>query len=166
VTVSPAAHGADGASGALCADVAADVAAAAVVAYRAALEEAEAILTPARAARADAVWALTQAGWSVRRVARELDMSPALVGQLTARARAGAWETLEDLPRINERADSLDAFRVARHAQDVREESFTGGNATERAAFYGRKNAPAMDGTEDALTWKAWLRGSRAEQPA
>lgn len=142
-------------------DALADAAAAAVVQYRAVQADAELLLERARVARLDTVAALHDAGWSVRRIAAELDVSSSRVGQLleSARARrAGEWA--EDLALRPMRSTALEEYRLARHAQELREEAFTGGNVTERDAFYGRKGAAAMDGAERAITLRGWLEGS------
>lgn len=143
----------------------ADIAAAALVACRAAEDEAEQHVAAARTAKDRAVWSLVQAGWSYRRVAAELDISPARVGQLVQRARAQSWGTAP-LQRIDTRGNDRDAYQCARHAQTLREEAYTGGRATERRAFYGGLDAPAVAEAEEPITWQGWISHNRQEQPA
>lgn len=144
----------------------ADAAATALVEYRAAEAEALRATEAARTVRDDTLLALHGAGWSVRRIAAELELSPARVGQLlqSGRARREAeWsEPLELRPM---RSTAVEDFRAARFAQEMRAEAFSGGNAAERRAFFRDENAPAMAGAEDSLTWKGWLEGSHQEAP-
>lgn len=145
----------------------ADGAALALIAFRVADEEARAATARAGAVRTDALMALHGAGWSVRRIAAELDLSSARVGQLLQAGRARReQEWAEPIELRPMRSTALDDYRAARHAQELREEAFTGGHAEERRAFYGSIDAPAMDGAEQALTWRAWLEGSRQEVSA
>lgn len=147
------------------ADDLADAAAAAIVAYKAAETEAAEALNRARAVKDEAVWSLVQAGWTYRKVAAELDMSPARVGQLVQRARAAGWGLAQPRP-LNVQETARDDYRAARHAQELREEAYTGGRATERRAFYGHVGAPQVHEAEQPITWKAWCGGSRQEQHA
>ena len=168
MTAHRVAPGAEPATGAASdADALADAAVVALIAFRAAREEAQAAEERARVLRDDAVLELHSAGWTVRRIAAELDLSPARIGQLTVRARerrAAEWGavTVSDRARGARQADRLDSYHAARHAQDLREEAYTGGGAEERAAFYGRLEAPAVAEAEQPLTWKAWLEDATA----
>jgi transposase len=146
-------------------DELADAAAASIVAYKAAEAEAAELLDRARALKDDAVWSLVQAGWSYRKVADELDMSPARVGQLVQRARRAGWGAAR-ATRVDTQRQALADYRAARHAQELREEAFTGGRATERRAFYGQRSAPRVAEAERPLTWHDWIRQSRQEQHA
>lgn len=144
----------------------ATAAALAVVAFRVAEEEARAAAARAGTVRDDAILALADAGWTVRRIAGELDMSTTRAQQLLTRARArrdADWGHVDPSPM---RSTLLDDFRAARHAQELREEAYTGGGSEERAAFYGRLDAPAVVEAEQSLTWKAWLQGSRQLEDA
>ena len=146
----------------------ADAAVVALIAFRAAREEAQAAEERARVLRDDAVLELHSAGWTVRRIAAELDLSPARIGQLTMRARerrATEWgaTTMSDRARTALQGDRLDSFHAARHAQVLREEAYSGGGVEERAAFYGRLDAPAVVEAESALTWKAWLEDAAVQ---
>jgi cytochrome c551/c552 len=144
------------------ADDLADVAAAALVACRAAEAEAAEALDRARAVRDEAVWSLVQAGWTYRKIAAELDMSAARVGQLVQRARQAGWGVVQPRP-LREQDIARQDYRAARHAQELREEAFTGGRATERRAFYGHRSAPAVAEAEQPITWHGWLSHSRQE---
>jgi transposase len=146
-------------------DELADVAAAAIVAYKAAEIDAADLLDRARALKDEAVWSLVQAGWSYRKVAAELDMSPARVGQLVQRARAAGWGVVQARP-IDVRGNDLDAYHAARHAQTLREEAYTCGGRVERRTFYGHADAPAVDEAEAPITWHAWISHNRQEQSA
>lgn len=143
----------------------ADAAAAAIVAYKAAEAEATEALDRARAIKDEAVWALVGAGWSYRKVAAELDMSPARVGQLVQRAREAGWGLVQPRP-LRQQETSRDDYRAARQAQLLREEAYTGGRATERKAFYGHVGAPQVHEAEAPITWHAWTSHSRQEQHA
>lgn len=146
-------------------DALADAACGALVAYRAAESDALEATERARALRDDALLELSEAGWSVRRIASELDLSPARVGQLLIKARerrATEWGEYRLTPDAV-RADRLDSFHTARHAQVLREENYTSGGATERAAFYGRLDAPIVDEAEAPLTWKAFLQDAAGQ---
>lgn len=145
----------------------ADAAALALVGYRAAEDEARRACELARASRDDTLLALHGAGWSVRRIAAELELSPARVGQLLQAGRArreAEWGDPSFAPSPM-RSTALDDFYAARHAQNVREENYSGGGVEERRAFYGGLDAPAVVEAERSLTWKAWLQGSRQESP-
>jgi hypothetical protein len=150
------------------AELLADAAAAALVAYRAAEEEAARATSAARAARDDTLLALHGAGWSVRRIAAELELSSARVGQLLTAGRArreAEWADAAFVPSPM-RSAVLDDYRAARHAQELREEAYSGGGREERAAFYGRLDAPTVAEAERAITYRDWLDHSRQEQPA
>lgn len=149
-------------------DALADAAVVALISFRAAREEAQAAEERARVLRDDAVLELHGAGWTVRRIAAELDLSPARIGQLVLRARerrAAEWglPSIPDAVRGVVRADRLDSFHAARHAQVLREEAYTGGGREERAAFYGRLEAPAVAEAEQSLTWRAWLEDAAGQ---
>lgn len=143
----------------------ADVAAAAMVACKAAEAEAEDLLSQARAAKDAAVWALVQAGWSYRKVAAELDISPARVGQLVDRARSAGWGVVQARP-LRSQETSREDYRAARHAQELREEAYARGGKSERRAFYGHGGAPQVHEAEKPITWKSWCSTSRQEQHA
>lgn len=145
----------------------ADAAASALVAYRAAESEAFEATERARVARDDTLLSLSEAGWSVRKIAAELGLSSARVGQLLQAGRARREvEWAEPIELRPMRSTAAEDFRLARHAQELREEAFTGGHAEERATFYGRQSGSTCDAAEAPLTWRGWLEGSKQEQPA
>jgi hypothetical protein len=60
---------------------------------------------------------------------------------------------------------TADDFRVARHAQELRAEAFTGGYQAETESYYGRGETGGH-GVEVPLTWRAVLAERAAERRA
>ena len=129
---------------------------------QAALEDARLATADAMAQRDRAAVALVDAGMSYREAGRMVGVSGAFVGQLVKADRLTAWGPLRAGP-VNDRATALDAYRVAKHAQEQRCESVALGYGEETAQYYGSDEYAAGDVTEQRLTFRAWLEGSRQE---
>lgn len=134
-------------------------AALALIECRALAAEAEQARATAAHARDAAAWALAEAGWTVRRIAAELDVSATAAHNYIKAHRERAWGGLRDgysaTPSLSQLAEE---YRIARHAQELRADAASGGYATELAGFYGKTDRPAYDDGEQPLVWAAWLR--------
>ena len=127
---------------------------------------AEEALRVAHEARDAAAVALVRGdGLTYREAGSLLGISHARVGQLVKADRLQGWGP-PILRPLEDAATRLDAYRAAKHAQVLREEAVTMGYETERRAFYGDPGVAASDSAETALTFRAWLEGSRQEGTA
>lgn len=136
----------------------ADAAAQALVAFRAAEAEAAEAVDRARASRLDTLLALSEAGWSVRRIAAELDLSPARVGQLLQAARAARqaeWETVEITRPAHTARDIHAEYLLARHAWEMQAEAFA--KATPGKAGMEREELARFRELVPAPTWGDWI---------
>lgn len=140
-------------------DELADTAALALIECRALAADAEEAQRKAREARDAAAFALSEAGWTVRKIAAELDCSHTLAHRMVKAHRDRVWGGIQAgysaTPSVAELAVE---YRIARHAQELRAElCATGGYATELAGFYGKADRPAYDDGETPLVWASWL---------
>lgn len=102
--------------------------------------------------------AVTWEGMTYRDASEVFGVSVARVGQIVARERS---KVTPDTPAQRlERA--REAFRNAVHAQQLREERETGGNATERRAFYGDPDESPADVVEAPIRWKGFYETDEA----
>lgn len=112
-------------------------------------------------ARDAAAYALSEAGWTMRRIGAELDCSHTLAHRMVKAHRDRVWGGFEAsysaTPSLQQLAEE---YRVARHAQELRAEAAGASvkGSDERKAFFGSESVAAADHAESALTWKAWMR--------
>lgn len=118
------------------------------------IKAAERALARATQARDEAIADFLFAGeYTHAQIAEVFGVTRQRVGQLAKRinvtptkvTKADAWK------------DAQEAYRVARHAQQSRAESYSHGYAEETRAFFGDESLPQADVTEQRLSYRDFV---------
>ena len=92
--------------------------------------------------------------WTHDVAAEVFGVSRQRVGQLIRRYRAA--HPVRDLTPAERAWRAEQEYAAAKHAQDLRCEAASGGNAAERRAFYGSQHESPADQTETRIGLREW----------